>query len=103
MAIKGYAFLSGRWGELIFQKVFDGQAPHFISGKPIETDCCNDNLAEFAFDIDADPSELADAIFVALEEVTFVFPACRLVGENTIVPATGYHYQKALHSIKLAC
>lgn len=32
MAIKGWAFLSSWWGELMFQKVYDGQPPHLISG-----------------------------------------------------------------------
>lgn len=101
MAIEGWAFLSSWWGELIFQKVYDGQPPHFISGKPIETDFDNDMLWEFADDIGASPQALATAIFKTLGEVMFVMPPLRLIGnEFTIDQAMSYRHANMIHRIQ---
>lgn len=102
MSIQGYAFLSSRWYEVIFQKVYDGQAPHFISGRPIETLCENDMLSAFAFEIGAVPKDLVAAIFSALESVTFVFPPMRLAGEDVLVSAAAYRYQDTICKMRFA-
>lgn len=101
MSIKGYAFLSSRWQEVIFQKVYDGQAPHFISGKPIVTLCENDMLSEFAFGIGADPNDLVAAIFSVFESVVFVFPPLRLIGEEIMTSATAYRYQDVFCKMRI--
>ncbi|MGD9685808.1 MAG: hypothetical protein AB7U43_02405 [Desulfobacter sp.] len=102
MSIQGYAFLSSRWHEVIFQKVYDGQAPHFISGRPIETLCENDMLSEFAYEIGADPGDLVAAIFSAFESVTFVFPPMRLAGEDVLTSTAAYCYQDTICKIRIA-
>jgi hypothetical protein len=102
MSIQGYAFLSSRWHEVIFQKVYDGQAPHFISGRPIETLCENDMLSEFAFEIGADPGDLVAAIFSAFGSVTFVFPPMRLAGEDVVTSAAAYRYQDTICKMRIA-
>ena len=102
MSIQGYAFLSSRWHEVIFQKVYDGQAPHFISGTPIETECENDLLAEFAFEIGADSGDLVAAIFSAFESVTFIFPPMRLAGEDIVTSAAAYRYQNTISKMRIA-
>jgi len=102
-SIQGYAFLSSRWHEIIFQKVYDGQAPHFISGRPIETLCENDMLSEFAFEIGADPGDLVAAIVSTFESVTFVFPPMRLAGEDILASAAAYRYQDTICKMRIAC
>jgi|SRR6185369_12311074 len=94
MSIDGWAFLSAIWGELLFQRDHDGQPPHFISGKPVETGSCNDMLWGFADDIGFDPQEIAASIFKVLNKITFVMPPVRAVsGEININSAMGYRYE----------
>lgn len=100
LSIEGYAFLSSRWGEVIFQKVPDGQPPHFLSGKPIETDFSNDLLCEFAESISANPRDIANAIFKTLEKVVFVFSPLRLMGRGyEMGTATEYRYNNLNYKI----
>ncbi len=100
ISIDGWAFLSSRWGEVIFQKVPDCQPPHFISGKAIETDYHNDLLFEFADSISANPRDIANAIFMTLEKVVFVFSPLRLIGRGfEMGTATEYRYNNLNYKI----
>jgi hypothetical protein len=101
-SIKGWGFLSGRWGELLFERAPTFPPPHFISGVPIETDWENDLLWEFAEDAGACPQDLSVSIFKALGEVMFVMPPFWIVNEGFIADAAmGYRYKNETHRIAL--
>jgi len=102
MRIDGWAFLSSWWGELLFQRIYDGQPPHFISGKPIETDLDNDMLWQFGEDIGVHPKSIADKIHQTLRKVMFIMPPVRLVSDGVIVDsAMAYRYENGIHRIKI--
>lgn len=102
MSISGCAFLSSRWHEVIFPKIHDGQAPHFISGRPIKTLCENDMLSELAFEIGVDSGDLVTAIFSTIKSVTFVFPPMRLVGDDVVTSAAAYRHQETIYKMRIA-
>lgn len=101
ISIEGWAFLSKRWGELLFEKVPECPPPHFISGVPIETAFENDLLREFVDDIGANPQDLAIAIFKTLGDVMFVMPHLRLLcNELTIDSAISFRHANIIHRIQ---
>jgi hypothetical protein len=102
MWISGWAFLSSWWGELLFQRVYDGQPPHFISGIPIETNFDNDMLWEFGEDIGIHPKKIADKIHQTLGKVIFILPPVRQIGDGVIVDcAMAYRYENSINRIQI--